>query len=279
MEKDFEILSDYFLTMEKITSLIVNGRNKEAKLFSEAKTEDGTTVKEIIKTWSGLSSDEFFDLAEKIPSIFKDVKELRKPDIRIIKDVQDKGRKNRLNHEKIVFSSLHTIFGKGVITVSGNTILGLDFPFDEEAHFRSIKEKWPNAVRDDDNAMTKKIRDSIFSDKEKGLKEMEIFLSGTDFQIRVWETLSGIPLTEKISYSEIAVAIGVEGSARAVGNAVGSNPITYLIPCHRVTPKSGGLGGFGCGPAKKLAMLIYEAARIQGENHKKTSFPGPVNGV
>ncbi len=91
-------------------------------------------------------------------------------------------------------------------------------------------------------------------------KEFSIPLAfhGTDFQRRVWEELLKIPYGETTTYKEIATAIGHEKAVRAVGSAVGKNPIAILIPCHRVLPKSGGLGGFSGGLTWKRELLRRE---------------------
>ncbi len=89
---------------------------------------------------------------------------------------------------------------------------------------------------------------------------LHLYVSGTNFQIQVWQALLRIPLGEAVTYEDIARHIGIPQGARAVGNAVGRNPIPFLIPCHRVIRKSGLLGNYGGGPARKKAMLGWESA-------------------
>ncbi len=88
-----------------------------------------------------------------------------------------------------------------------------------------------------------------------------MFVPGTAFQIKVWEALLRIPLGKAVAYEDIARYIGLPRAARAVGNAVGANPVPFLIPCHRVIPKGGGFGNYGEGPLRKMAILGWEAAR------------------
>ncbi len=90
---------------------------------------------------------------------------------------------------------------------------------------------------------------------------LHLYVSGTNFQIQVWQALLRIPLGEAVSYEDIARHIGIPQGARAVGNAVGRNPIPFLIPCHRVIRKTGLFGNYGGGPARKKAMLGWESAR------------------
>ena len=88
-----------------------------------------------------------------------------------------------------------------------------------------------------------------------------LYLIGAPFQIKVWEALLRIPSGQVTTYSEIATAVGHPKAVRAVGTAVGRNPVSWLIPCHRALRKSGGLGGYHWGLPVKRAMLAWEAAR------------------
>ena len=96
---------------------------------------------------------------------------------------------------------------------------------------------------------------------ENALSEAPLFLIGAPFQIKVWEALLQIPSGHVTTYSEIAGSIGAPKAVRAVGTAVGRNPISWLIPCQRALRKSGGLGGYHWGLPVKRAMLAYESAR------------------
>lgn len=86
---------------------------------------------------------------------------------------------------------------------------------------------------------------------------------GAPFQIKVWEALMRIPSGHVTTYGDIAKAIGAPGAARAVGTAVGRNPVSWLIPCHRVLRASGGVGGYHWGVPIKRAMLAYESSRAE----------------
>jgi AraC family transcriptional regulator of adaptative response/methylated-DNA-[protein]-cysteine methyltransferase len=96
---------------------------------------------------------------------------------------------------------------------------------------------------------------------ENAAEPTPLFLIGAPFQIKVWEALLRIPSGHVTTYSEIAGAVGHSNAMRAVGTAVGRNPISWLIPCHRAMRKSGGLGGYHWGLPVKRAMLAWEAAR------------------
>ena len=93
---------------------------------------------------------------------------------------------------------------------------------------------------------------------------LHLHVRGTNFQIKVWEALLAIPFGRVTSYGDIARRLGAPRASRAVGGAVGSNPLPYLIPCHRVIRSSGETGEYGEGPARKKAILAWEAARAGG---------------
>ena len=94
---------------------------------------------------------------------------------------------------------------------------------------------------------------------------LSLLLRGTNFQIKVWEALLAIPQGRVATYQAIARRIGRPGSARAVGNAVGSNPVAFLIPCHRVIRAGGELGGYRWGPGRKRLILAWEAEQSRSE--------------
>lgn len=97
----------------------------------------------------------------------------------------------------------------------------------------------------------------IFS--ASGVVPLAVDAAGTDFQQRVWAALRRIPPGATCSYGELAAAIGRPGAARAVGRAVGSNPVAVVVPCHRVLPSGGGPGGYRWGPQRKLDLLEWES--------------------
>jgi len=102
---------------------------------------------------------------------------------------------------------------------------------------------------------------TMFGEEKKLDRPLSLHVSGTNFQISVWKALLQIPPAKVASYSQIASAIGHPGSARAVGQAVGANPVAILIPCHRVIQQSGKLGGYHWGETRKQALHAWESAR------------------
>jgi len=120
--------------------------------------------------------------------------------------------------------------------------------------------RWPKANFGEDPVRLRPWALSAFGADET-LSPTPLFLIGAPFQIKVWEALLQVPSGQVTTYSEIAGAIGAPKAVRAVGTAVGRNPISWLIPCHRALRKSGGLGGYHWGLPVKRAMLAFEAAR------------------
>ena len=123
-----------------------------------------------------------------------------------------------------------------------------------------LQLQWPKAAlhhrQDETGLLHRRIFDFAL-DREPA--PVHLYVRGTNFQIKVWEALLKIPLGKAVAYEDIARHIGMPLAARAVGNAVGRNPIPFLIPCHRVIRKMGDFGHYGEGPARKKAILGWEA--------------------
>ena len=123
--------------------------------------------------------------------------------------------------------------------------------------------RWPEATYVENQQATAAYAKRIFeSERWKPDQPLKIVFIGTDFEIRVWETILRIPFGKASTYSDIASHIGKPKAARAVGTAVGKNPISFVVPCHRVLEKSGGLGGYHWGLTRKRAILGWEAGAM-----------------
>ncbi len=130
-----------------------------------------------------------------------------------------------------------------------------------------LKKQWPQAsFRADDQGAA--MVQNLFK-PQAPRDPLTLWVKGTDFQIQVWRALLKIPLGQRATYRELACAIGKPTAARAVGNAIGKNPIAYLIPCHRVIRESGALGGYRWGGDRKAALLDWESA--YGESSKNAT--------
>ncbi|MBU0755366.1 MAG: methylated-DNA--[protein]-cysteine S-methyltransferase [Planctomycetes bacterium] len=129
--------------------------------------------------------------------------------------------------------------------------------------FADLQNRWKHADLYHDQKATASLADRIFSLSEDSRKPaLSLHLKGTNFQIRVWEALLRIPAGALLTYQDIAGLAGHPGATRAVGTAVGQNPISFLIPCHRVIRKTGAFGRYRWGAAKKKAIIAWEGAKI-----------------
>lgn len=154
-------------------------------------------------------------------------------------------------------------FGPALVMGTEKGICGIAFGAEtgEEAAMEDLTGRWPKARFVEDPMMLRPWVLNAFGAGTGTLEDTPLFLIGAPFQIKVWEALMRIPSGQVTTYSEIAGAIGSPRAVRAVGSAVGRNPVSWLIPCHRALRKSGGLGGYHWGLPVKRAMLAWESAR------------------
>jgi AraC family transcriptional regulator of adaptative response/methylated-DNA-[protein]-cysteine methyltransferase len=155
-------------------------------------------------------------------------------------------------------------FGTAIVIASDRGLAGLAFadPGEEPAALADMQRRWPKATYTEDAAATAPLARRIFDPARWSAEQpLRVVLIGTDFEVRVWETLLKIPFGRATTYSDIAGCIDRPKAARAVGAAVGRNPISFVVPCHRVLGKSGALTGYHWGMTRKQAMLGWEAGK------------------
>jgi len=155
-----------------------------------------------------------------------------------------------------------TPFGDCLIGQTDRGVCCLEFvtedkPLEKLDH---LNAKWPNARLIEATGETGLVVEQIFAKERKKPASLSVLVKGTNFQVKVWNALLRIPKGSLASYSSIARWIGQPAATRAVGSAVGSNPVAYLIPCHRVLRENGELGGYHWGLTRKCACLIRESA-------------------
>jgi AraC family transcriptional regulator of adaptative response/methylated-DNA-[protein]-cysteine methyltransferase len=156
-----------------------------------------------------------------------------------------------------------TSFGECLIAITERGIT--DFRFLEEETkpliIKELQQDFEKAKLIFDNNFTKPFIEQIFYETTNTTEPITLLLRGTNFQIKVWEALLKIPFGQMVSYETIANAIGKPTAQRAVGTAIGSNRLGYIIPCHRVLQKVGGIGGYRWGTTRKKAILGWEMGR------------------
>ena len=156
-------------------------------------------------------------------------------------------------------------FGIALVMVTDRGLCGLAFcdHGEERAAFADMAGRWPNARHVEDVAATAPYAARIFDPARwRSDEPLRVVLIGTDFQVRVWEALLRIPMNRARTYSSIAAEIGNPSASRAVGAAVGANPVSFVVPCHRALGKSGALTGYHWGLTRKRAILGWEAGKV-----------------
>jgi AraC family transcriptional regulator of adaptative response/methylated-DNA-[protein]-cysteine methyltransferase len=166
---------------------------------------------------------------------------------------------------EIAYGFHPTIFGSALLMATGRGLCGLAFGLEGEEQdlLADMRARWPNARFTRDESATASYARRIFSPSPaRGARsEIPIQLFGTPWQIKVWQALLAIPEGKLTTYRAIAETVCTERASRAVGAAVGRNPIALLIPCHRVIATSGALTGYHWGVNRKRALIAFEAAR------------------
>lgn len=158
-----------------------------------------------------------------------------------------------------------TPFGKAFIATTTRGICQfafLDYS-DINVLMSDLSSKWPHAVIHENYQRTRAIIETMFDGEKRLDRPLSLHVSGTNFQVRVWKALLQIPPGTVVSYSQVASGIGRPRSARAVGTAVGANPVAFLIPCHRVIQQSGKLGGYHWGETRMHAIHAWESAKCE----------------
>ncbi len=156
-------------------------------------------------------------------------------------------------------------FGTAIVIASERGLAGLAFadPGEERSALADMQRRWPQATYVAEDTGTAALAQRIFDPKLwRPDQPLRVTLIGTDFEVRVWETLLKIPMGCATTYSTIAARIDRPKASRAVGAAVGRNPISFVVPCHRVLGKSGALTGYHWGITRKQAMLGWEAGKV-----------------
>ena len=160
----------------------------------------------------------------------------------------------------IYYSHAETLFGNILISSTEKGICHISF-VQETSDLSALINRFPAAVLEQKTDLHQQEALKMFRDDWTDLDKIKLHLKGTPFQIKVWNALLQIPMGSLKSYLEVANEIGDPKASRAVGTAIGNNPIAYIIPCHRVITSSGNLGGYHWGIDRKSAIIGRESAR------------------
>ncbi|MFM5005424.1 bifunctional transcriptional activator/DNA repair enzyme AdaA [Aeromonas hydrophila] len=158
-----------------------------------------------------------------------------------------------------------TPFGQAFVALTPRGICNFSFLDDQapQTPLAALAQSWPEAELREAPSRTQNVINTMFDSSKKADRPISLHVSGTNFQISVWRALLQIPPAKVVSYAQVASAVGNPKAARAVGLAVGANPVALMIPCHRVIQQNGKLGGYHWGETRKQAIHAWEAARYE----------------
>lgn len=163
----------------------------------------------------------------------------------------------------INYSYAESPFGNILIASTPKGICYMGFADDEQLAFHKLQQDFPKAIFTQKADYMQHNALQIYSQDWTKISQIKLHLKGTDFQLKVWEALLKIPMGKLSTYGSIAESIQKPKASRAVGTAIGSNPVAFLIPCHRVIQSSGIIGGYMWGPTRKAAIIGWEAAKTE----------------
>ncbi|HJV07361.1 MAG TPA: methylated-DNA--[protein]-cysteine S-methyltransferase [Chromobacteriaceae bacterium] len=163
---------------------------------------------------------------------------------------------------QLIWSVATSRFGPLLIATTARGLCALQFVADEHEALAQLRQRWPNARFQHQPGAGQALADRLFEPLSvRAATPLALRVQGSNFQIQVWRALLAIPYGHLVSYGQLAEAIGRPSAARAVGTAVGANPVAWLIPCHRVIRAEGVLGAYRWGAERKVDLIGWEAAR------------------
>lgn len=170
--------------------------------------------------------------------------------------------KNGGRNLSVNFSFAESPFGNIIVASTQKGICHMAFADDEPTAFATMQRHFPNATFNRRLDLIQQNALFIFQNDWSKLNQIKLHLKGTDFQLKVWEALLKIPMGQLSTYGSIAKQIEKSTASRAVGTAIGSNPVAFLIPCHRVIQSTGTFGGYMWGNTRKTAIIGWESAKV-----------------
>lgn len=277
--------SDYDVVRQVIEFLGENWRDQPSlEAIAERVHMAPTRLQKVFTRWAGLSPKAFLQaitldraraLLEQSATVLDTTYEVglsgpgRLHDLFVTHDAVTPGAYRARGEGLVIRYGLHpSPFGTALIMTTEYGLAGLAFADDgsDKAVLAEMMQRWPKAAYVEDQAATEPFARRIFDPQQwRSDTPLRIVLIGTDFEVRVWETLLRIPFGQATTYSDVARHIERPKAARAVGAAVGKNPISFVVPCHRVLGRSGSLTGYHWGLTRKRAILGWEAGIAAGE--------------
>ncbi|MEX0841850.1 MAG: bifunctional helix-turn-helix domain-containing protein/methylated-DNA--[protein]-cysteine S-methyltransferase [Xanthobacteraceae bacterium] len=274
--------SDYDLVRRAVAFVSEHWRGQpEVDAIAEAVGVTATELHHLFRRWAGLTPKSFvsaltLDHARRLlrdsASVLDASYEVglsgpgRLHDLFVTHEAMSPGEwKSGGEGLRIAYGFHPSPFGMALVMVTARGLAGLAFADagDEAAALADMRSRWPKALYAQDAAATLPYARRVFDQSLwRPDQPLRVVLIGTDFEVRVWETLLKVPLGRATTYSDIAAKVCAPKAARAVGAAVGRNPVCFVVPCHRVIGKSGELTGYHWGLTRKRAMLGWEAGRI-----------------
>jgi AraC family transcriptional regulator, regulatory protein of adaptative response / methylated-DNA-[protein]-cysteine methyltransferase len=239
----------------------------------------------LFKRWCGLSPKEFVQaitvdraraLLEGSASVLDTAHEVglsggsRLHDLFVSHEAMTPGDyKRRGQGLEMAYGFYDSPFGEALLIATPRGLAGLAFVDEDKGQSRQdaladMMQRWPRAHYVEAPGEIAPHARQIFAGERRSEQPVRLVMIGTDFDVRVWETLLKIPMGRAVSYTDIARHIGAPSASRAVGSAVGRNPISFVVPCHRVLRGDGSLGGYHWGLTRKRALIGWETGRIAG---------------
>lgn len=279
MDTNFKQLSEDYLRIEQAI-LYIESRYKDQPSLEEVAAHIGLSgfhFQRLFTRWAGVSPKRFLQFLTK-----EGAKELlnrsenlldithgvglsslgRLHDLFVTTEAVSPGEYKTRGEGVTIRYGLHASpFGTCLVAVTGRGICHLGFVQSTEGDALDVlTAAWKNARMIEDHKSTKPLVGQIFDASARG--RLNLHLRGTNFQLKVWEALLQIPAGMATTYEGLAERIGQPAASRAVGSAVGHNPIAVLIPCHRVIRKVGEFGNYRYGSTRKMALLAYESLQV-----------------
>ncbi len=268
----------------EVIECIKNNFNKQVNLDEIAKQVHLSPLhfQRLFMEWAGTTPEKFLQyisiehakklLTEQQAILFESTFEMELPIAKLLHDlfvnIEEMTADQYKNGGKnlcINYSFAESQFGNLIVASTSRGVCYMAFEDDEDIALSGLKQKFPNATFQQKSDLLQQNALSIFQNDWGELSGIKLHLKGTEFQLKVWKALLKIPMGKLSTYSAIAKEIGNTNASRAVGTAIGSNPVAFLVPCHRVIQSSGNFGGYMWGNTRKTAMIGWEVARINSK--------------